>query len=143
MLTPNRSSPRTSRVLQWANTCSESRLGHHSRRCLDPGVSLASYVYVAPYWHVDRTLRFHIDAIDVDATPDYAAIGNIIDDDGSGYISALEFNVFLKSETRCLPGWTKPQWFALYVPLQPRRLCLELMTGLPSWASGWRNNNAW
>ncbi|KAJ8502169.1 hypothetical protein ONZ51_g172 [Trametes cubensis] len=54
----------------------------------------------------------------------YAAIGNIIDDDGSGYISALELNTFLQSETRCLPGWTKPQWFTF-------------------WASGWRNNNAW
>ena len=45
--------------------------------------------------------------------PDYAAIGDIIDDDGSGYISALEVNIFLKSEQRCLRKWSKPQWFAL------------------------------
>ncbi|KAI0662842.1 hypothetical protein C8Q70DRAFT_474569 [Cubamyces menziesii] len=54
----------------------------------------------------------------------YAAIGDIIDDDGSGYISALEVNIFLKSEQRCLRKWSKPQWFAF-------------------WASGWHNNNAW
>ncbi|KAI0329933.1 hypothetical protein GY45DRAFT_1371176 [Cubamyces sp. BRFM 1775] len=55
---------------------------------------------------------------------DFAAIGDIIDEDGSGYISALELDTFLKSEQRCLPHWTKPQWFAF-------------------WASGWHNNNAW
>ncbi|KAH9887589.1 hypothetical protein C8Q73DRAFT_205090 [Cubamyces lactineus] len=54
----------------------------------------------------------------------YAAIGKIIDDDGSGYIAAQELNVFLKSGQRCLPEWRKPQWFAF-------------------WASGWHNNNAW
>ncbi|KAI0643615.1 hypothetical protein C8Q79DRAFT_1012193 [Trametes meyenii] len=54
----------------------------------------------------------------------YSTIGDIIDDDGSNYISALELNVFLQSRHLCLPAWTKPQCFAF-------------------WAAGWCNNNVW
>ncbi|KAI0676683.1 hypothetical protein C8Q78DRAFT_38191 [Trametes maxima] len=53
----------------------------------------------------------------------HSAIGDVVDDDGSGYISASELNDFI-SEQRCLPHWSKPQWFAF-------------------WACGWYNNNSW
>ncbi|KAI0829260.1 hypothetical protein BC628DRAFT_1315303, partial [Trametes gibbosa] len=54
----------------------------------------------------------------------HSAIGDIIDDDGSGHITALELNAFVTSENRRRPEWTNPQWFAF-------------------WACGWYNNNAW
>ncbi|KAI9063508.1 hypothetical protein FKP32DRAFT_724551 [Trametes sanguinea] len=53
----------------------------------------------------------------------HSAIGDVIDDDGSGYLSASEVNDFI-SEQRCLSHWSKPEWFAF-------------------WACGWYNNNAW
>ncbi|KAI0829258.1 hypothetical protein BC628DRAFT_1116440 [Trametes gibbosa] len=53
----------------------------------------------------------------------HSAIGDVVDDDGSGYISASEVNDFI-SEQRSLAHWTKPEWFAF-------------------WACGWYNNNAW
>ncbi|KAI0643614.1 hypothetical protein C8Q79DRAFT_1002247 [Trametes meyenii] len=43
----------------------------------------------------------------------HSAIGDVVDDDGSGYISASELNDFI-SRQRCLPHWSKPEWFALY-----------------------------
>ncbi|KAL7282001.1 hypothetical protein ACG7TL_003468 [Trametes sanguinea] len=43
----------------------------------------------------------------------HSAIGDVIDDDGSGYLSASEVNDFI-SEQRCLSHWSKPEWFALY-----------------------------
>ncbi|KAI0637621.1 hypothetical protein C8Q77DRAFT_1214685 [Trametes polyzona] len=43
----------------------------------------------------------------------HSAIGDVVDDDGSGYISASEVNDFI-SEQRSLAHWSKPQWFALY-----------------------------
>ncbi|KAI0676684.1 hypothetical protein C8Q78DRAFT_38276 [Trametes maxima] len=54
----------------------------------------------------------------------YSAISDVIDDDASGYISALELNSFLQSKRLCLPKWTKPQYLAF-------------------WAAGWCNNNVW
>ncbi|KAI0329932.1 hypothetical protein GY45DRAFT_1371175 [Cubamyces sp. BRFM 1775] len=55
----------------------------------------------------------------------HSAIGDIVDDDASGYLSASEVNEFI-SEKYSLRGspWTNPQWFAF-------------------WACGWYNNNAW
>ncbi|KAH9853377.1 hypothetical protein C2E23DRAFT_121211 [Lenzites betulinus] len=53
----------------------------------------------------------------------HSAIGDVVDDDGSGYISASEVNDFI-SEHRSVAQWTKPEWFAF-------------------WACGWYNNNAW
>ncbi|KAF5376827.1 hypothetical protein D9757_008889 [Collybiopsis confluens] len=38
----------------------------------------------------------------------HPAIGDAIDDDGSGYISVHEFNVFLKQKP---PRWSPPEWF--------------------------------
>ncbi|KAI0772554.1 hypothetical protein BD413DRAFT_670879 [Trametes elegans] len=52
----------------------------------------------------------------------HSAIGDIADDDGSGYISASEVNDFI-SQKRSLSHWSKPEWFAF-------------------WACGWYNNNA-
>ncbi|KAI8984923.1 hypothetical protein BD414DRAFT_547547, partial [Trametes punicea] len=43
----------------------------------------------------------------------HSAIGDVIDEDGSGYLSASEVNDFI-SEQRCLAHWTNPEWFALY-----------------------------
>ncbi|KAI0637623.1 hypothetical protein C8Q77DRAFT_1047262 [Trametes polyzona] len=54
----------------------------------------------------------------------HSAIGDVIDEDGSGHITALELNAFAEAENRRLPGWSSPQWFAF-------------------WACGWYNNNAW
>ncbi|KAI0352776.1 hypothetical protein OH77DRAFT_1428198 [Trametes cingulata] len=53
----------------------------------------------------------------------HSAIGDAMDDDGSGYISVSEFNEFI-SARNSLNGWTNPQWFAF-------------------WACGWYNNNTW
>jgi hypothetical protein len=39
----------------------------------------------------------------------YPAIGDAIDEDGSGYISVLETNRFFCSKPE---GWTSPQWLA-------------------------------
>ncbi|KAI0662840.1 hypothetical protein C8Q70DRAFT_474436 [Cubamyces menziesii] len=52
----------------------------------------------------------------------HSAIGDIVDDDGSGYLSASEVNEFISGK-RSMPHWTNPQWFA--------------------WAGGWYNNNVW
>lgn len=42
----------------------------------------------------------------------YPAIGEAIDDDGSGFVSVYEVNKFL----RAIPeGWSTPQWLALFV----------------------------
>ncbi|CDO74209.1 hypothetical protein BN946_scf185043.g261 [Trametes cinnabarina] len=43
----------------------------------------------------------------------HSAIGDVIDDDGSGYLSVSEVNNFI-SEQRCLSHWSTPEWFALY-----------------------------
>ncbi|KAH9887585.1 hypothetical protein C8Q73DRAFT_204890 [Cubamyces lactineus] len=53
----------------------------------------------------------------------HSAIGDIVDDDGSGYLSASEVNEFVSGK-RSMPSWTNPQWFAF-------------------WAGGWYNNNVW
>ncbi|OJT09714.1 hypothetical protein TRAPUB_13819 [Trametes pubescens] len=45
---------------------------------------------------------------------DHSAIGDIIDDDGSGHITVLELNAFLTAENRRRPSWTNPGWLALY-----------------------------
>lgn len=45
--------------------------------------------------------------------PDHSAIGDVIDDDGSGHITVLELNTFLTGGNRRRPDWTIPQWFAL------------------------------
>ncbi|THV00012.1 hypothetical protein K435DRAFT_837473 [Dendrothele bispora CBS 962.96] len=41
----------------------------------------------------------------------HPAIADAIDDDGSGYISAHEFNTFLKQKPT---NWTVPEWFAFW-----------------------------
>lgn len=44
---------------------------------------------------------------------DHSAIGDIIDDDGTGHITVLKLNAFLTGRNRRRPDWTIPQWFAL------------------------------
>lgn len=43
---------------------------------------------------------------------DQPAIGDAIDEDGSGFISVQEVNYFFK---RMLEGWTVPEWLTLSV----------------------------
>ncbi|OBZ66552.1 hypothetical protein A0H81_13413 [Grifola frondosa] len=49
----------------------------------------------------------------------HSAIGDVIDEDGSGFISASELNHFVERRPK---DWSVPQWFAF-------------------WACGWYNNN--
>lgn len=43
---------------------------------------------------------------------DHSAIGDFVDEDASGFITASEINDFCKARPQ---DWTIPQWFALYV----------------------------
>ncbi|KAI0687365.1 hypothetical protein C8Q76DRAFT_635502, partial [Earliella scabrosa] len=54
----------------------------------------------------------------------HTAIADIVDEDGSGFISISEMNAFCGKQGRRPGYWSVPQWFAF---------C----------ASGWYNNNAW
>lgn len=45
--------------------------------------------------------------------PDHPAIGNAIDEDGSGFVSVHELNHFL--EKRPNKSWTVPETLVLYV----------------------------
>ncbi|KAI0366225.1 hypothetical protein BV20DRAFT_1002805 [Pilatotrama ljubarskyi] len=53
-----------------------------------------------------------------------SAIADVVDHDGSGYISASELNNFICERQSGRPEWTNAQWFAF-------------------WACGWYNNNVW
>ncbi|TBU61210.1 hypothetical protein BD310DRAFT_920986 [Dichomitus squalens] len=54
----------------------------------------------------------------------HSAISDLVDEDGSGFVTATEVNTFCSTKGRRPPQWTTPQWLAF---------C----------ASGWYNNNAW
>lgn len=63
-----------------------------------PKLSVCATIYVARH--------------EAECTPsrtDHPAIGDAIDEDGSGFISVHEANHFLK---RIPNGWSVPQWFA-------------------------------
>ena len=50
-----------------------------------------------------------------DRHKDHSAISDLVDDDGSGFVTATEVNRFCSTKGRRPPHWTTPQWLALYV----------------------------
>lgn len=68
---------------------------------------------------------------------DHAAIGDAIDEDGSGFISVHELDHFLKRKPA---QWTVAEWLVLFVS-HSFRSKLVLTVFICSWALGSRAND--